>query len=156
MNDIPDDAGNTFLGCTSYYLDAGHEPLYPFGYGLSYTNFDYSDLKIENDSYSPGDTVTASFTLTNSGDREGTEIVQLYTTDLVASIAPNVADLRAFRRVTLAPGESRRVTLEFPVEALSIVGLDLKSRVEPGDFLLRVGPDSLRGQTAKFKIKKTK
>ncbi len=156
LGDIPDDAGNTFLGCTSYYLDAGHEPLYPFGYGLSYTNFDYSDLKIGEESYSPDGVVTATFTLTNTGDREGTETVQLYTTDLVASVAPNVADLRSFRRVTLAPGESRRVTLEFPVEALSITGTDLIRRVEPGEFILRVGPDSLRGIEGKFEVKNEK
>lgn len=151
--DIPDDAGNTFLGCTSYYLDAGHKPLYPFGYGLTYTTFAYSDLALDKEQYAPDGTIHVSFTLTNTGKREATEVVQLYTADLVASVTPSVADLRRFDRVRLAPGESRRVEFDLPVSELAIVGSDLVSRVEPGEFSLRVGPDSTRGCETKFSVK---
>lgn len=153
IGDIPDDAGNTFLGCTSYYLDAGYKPLYPFGYGMTYTTFDYSDLKLDKDEYGVDGTIRASFTLTNSGKRKATEIVELYTTDLVASVSPSVADLRRFERVTLEPGESRRVDFSIPVSELAFVGHDLAMRVEPGEFILRVGPDSESGIEKQFVVK---
>lgn len=80
-------------------------------------------------------------------------MVQLYTADLVASVTPSVADLRRFDRVRLAPGQSRRVEFDLPVSELAIVGSDLVSRVEPGEFSLRVGPDSTRGCETKFSVK---
>lgn len=140
--DFPDDMSNTTLGSTSYYLDAGSAPLFPFGYGLTYGTFGYSDLQLDKTEFQHDEVIRASFTLTNNGGREATEGVQLYTADLVASVTPSIADLRAFRRVTLKPGETRRVELTFPVSALAIVGQDLVTRVEPGEFSLRIAPDS--------------
>ena len=153
LTDIPDDAGNTFLGCTSYYLDAGHLPLYPFGYGLTYSTFEYSDLALDKDEYPADGVVKVSFTLTNTGDCSATEVVQLYTADLVASVTPSVADLRRFLRVTLAPGESRNVNFVLPVSELAIVGSDLENHVEPGEFSLRIGPDSTRGIERRFVVR---
>lgn len=154
LSGIPEEAGNTFLGCTSYYLDAGHEPLYPFGYGLTYTTFDYSDLKLDSDRYPLDGTITAEVTLTNTGKRKATEVVQLYTRDLVASVSPSVRDLRRFERVTLAPGESRRLKFTLPVSELAFIGADLKPRVEPGAFTLGIGSSSLAPLTAKFTVVK--
>ena len=120
---------------------------------MTYTTFDYSDLKLDKDEYGVDGTIRASFTLTNSGKRKATEIVELYTTDLVASVSPSVADLRRFERVTLEPGESRRVDFSIPVSELAFVGHDLAMRVEPGEFILRVGPDSESGIEKQFVVK---
>ena len=153
LDGIPEEAGNTFLGCTSYYLDAGYEPLYPFGYGLSYTDFDYSDLKLDSADYPLDGTVRASFTLTNKGNCRATEVAQLYTSDVVASVTPAVTALRRFERVTLAPGESRRMEMSFPVSELAFVGSDLEKRVEPGEFILRVGTDSRAPLSTRFTVR---
>lgn len=153
LSGIPEEAGNTFLGCTSYYLDAGHEALYPFGYGMSYTTFAYTDLTLDADTYPIDGTVCAEVTLTNTGTRSATEVVQLYTRDLVASLAPSVRELRRFERVTLAAGESRRISFELPVRELAFIGHDLKARVEPGDFALGIGPDSRTPLTARFTVR---
>lgn len=152
IGDIPEEAGNTFLGGTTYYLDAGAEPLFPFGYGLTYGQFVYSDLRLDASTYRPGDTITATFTLKNVGQREAEETVQLYTTDEVASVTPSVADLKRFSRVRLTPGEERSITLILPVSELAIVGHDMRSKVEKGTFSLRVGPDSKRGISMRFTV----
>lgn len=143
IDGIPEEAANTFLGCTCYYLDAGHLPLYPFGYGLSYTTFEYSDLTTDASEYSADGTVNVSFTLTNTGSRKATEVVQLYTADLVASVTRPVRELLRFDRVTLNPGESTRVAMSVPVSELGFVGSDMKWRVEPGQFRLWAGGSSL-------------
>lgn len=161
LSGIPEEAGNTFLGCTSYYLDAGHLPLIPFGYGLSYTTFTYSPVTLSGSKRQTADgtpvypfdgAVTATFTLTNTGSVRATEVVQLYTRDLVASVTPSVRDLRRFERVTLRPGESRTVSFTLPISELSFVGHDLKPRLEPGEFTLGVGGSSLCPLTEKFQI----
>ncbi len=154
IQDIPDDAGNTFLGCTSYYLDAGFEPLYPFGYGLSYSDFEYSNLALDKDEYGADDTIKVSFDLRNTGNMRATEVAQLYSTDLVASVTPSVCDLRYFERVTLSPGETRRVEIALPVSSLAIVGGDMKRRVEPGEFILRAGGDSRSGIERRLVVKR--
>lgn len=152
IGDIPEEAGNTFLGGTTYYLDAGSEPLYPFGYGLTYGQFVYSDLSLDNNFYTVEDTITATFTLKNIGRREAEEVVQLYTTDEVASVTPSVTDLRRFSRVRLAPGEEQRIVMTLPVSELAVVGRDLISRVESGAFRLRIGPDSKHGISVLFQV----
>ena len=154
IQDIPDDAGNTFLGCTSYYLDAGFEPLYPFGYGLSYSDFEYSNLALDKDEYGADDTIKVSFDLRNTGNMRATEVAQLYSTDLVASVTPSVCDLRYFERVTLSPGETRRVEIALPVSSLAIVGGDMKRRVDPGEFILRAGGDSRSGIERRLVVKR--
>jgi beta-glucosidase len=110
MKDIALEAGQTSLGNTSYYLDYGAYPLFPFGFGLSYTSFEYSGISLDRQEYRAEDTIGVTFTLANTGSREGTEVAQVYVRDLVGSIARPVKELKYFERVALAAGESRTVT----------------------------------------------
>jgi beta-glucosidase len=128
------------------YVDMSNEPLYPFGHGLSYSTFELEVEALHGDEVRPGDTVTVSATLTNSGQRRADEVVQLYSRDPVASITRAVQELQGFVRVTLDPGESTRVGFELPVDALGFTGRDLVYVVEPGDIELMVGTstDDLR------------
>jgi beta-glucosidase len=135
---------------TSKYLDVPNTPRYPFGFGLSYTTFAYRDLRLSTARARTSDTVTATITVTNSGNREGTEVVQLYIRDEVASVARPVRELKAFQRVTLKPGESRAVNLRVAVRDLAFYGLDMKPVVEPGTFRVYVGPNSAEGLEATF------
>ena len=153
LDDIPLEAGQTSLGNTSYYLDYGAYPLFPFGYGLSYTTFAYSDIRLDKGVYGKNDVMGISFTLTNTGTCEGTEIAQVYVRDLVGSVTRPVKELKAFERITLAPGESRTVTLSLPVSELAFYGLDMVKKVEPGDFQLWVAGDSASGEALSFKVK---
>lgn len=153
LDGIPEDAGNTFLGCTSYYLDAGHEPLYPFGYGLSYGKFDYSDLRLSADEYPMDGTVKVSVTVKNSGEMDATEVVQLYVRDHVATVARPVRELKRFARVALPKGGQKTVEFELPVSELAYVGADLKNRIDPGKFTLFVGGDSTASLAAPFTVK---
>ena len=152
LDDIPLQAGQTSLGNTSYYLDYGAYPLFPFGYGLSYTTFAYSDIALDRETYAKDGTVKVSFTLANTGDRAGTEVVQVYVRDLVGSITRPVKELKHFERVTLEPGESKALTVDIPVEDLAFVGLDGVKKVEPGDFQLWVAGDSASGTPVAFKV----
>ena len=145
----PPDVNNKY---TSKYIDVPVTPRYPFGFGLSYTTFGYSTLKLSTPRARVSDTVTATITVTNTGSREGTEVVQLYVRDEVASVAPRVRELKAFRRVTLKPGESRAVDLRVAVRDLWFIGLDMKPVVEPGTFRVFVGPNSAEGQEAVFEV----
>ncbi len=153
LDDIPLEAGQTSLGNTSYYLDYGAYPLFPFGYGLSYTSFAYSDIRLDKGVYGKDDVMGISFTLTNTGTCEGTEIAQVYVRDLVGSVTRPVKELKAFERITLAPGESRTVALTLPVSELAFYGLDMVKKVEPGDFQLWVAGDSASGEALSFKVK---
>ena len=124
------------------YADLTHEPLYPFGFGLSYTTYEYSDLKIEKPVLKIGESLRASVTVRNTGKRAGTEIVQLYVNDLVTSVTAPVKELKAFERINLAPGESKTVTFDIEGTALSLVDAHCKRVVEPGEFEVMVGPSS--------------
>jgi beta-glucosidase len=123
---------------------------YPFGYGLSYANFSYSNLSVNKKSFSPGETALVSVTVTNNGSRQGKEVVQCYVSDLVASLTPDVKRLRAFEKVDLKPGESKKLTLAIPVNDLAFVGLDNKKHLEAGTFKLQVANES-----ATFNVNKT-
>ena len=145
----PPDVNNKF---SSKYLDVPVTPRYPFGFGLSYTTFGYSSLKLSTTRARVSDTVTATVTVANTGSREGTEVVQLYVRDEVASVSRPVRELKAFKRVTLKPGESRAVDLRVAVRDLWFYGLDMKRVVEPGTFRVYVGPNSAEGLEERFEV----
>lgn len=136
----------------SNYLDVRNDPLYPFGYGLSYTTFSYSDLQLSATEMSPTGSVEASVTVTNTGNVDATEIVQLYIRDLVASVSRPVKELKGFERITLKAGESRKVTFAITPETLKFYNYDLKYILEPGDFSIMVGPNSRDLKTAKLTV----
>lgn len=136
----------------SNYLDVRNDPLYPFGYGLSYTTFSYSDLQLSATEMSPTGSVEASVTVTNTGNVDATEIVQLYIRDLVASVSRPVKELKGFERITLKAGESKNVTFIITPEMLKFYNYDLKYVLEPGDFSIMVGPNSRDLKTAKLTV----
>ena len=152
IENIELEAGQTSLGNTSYYLDYGAYPLFPFGYGLSYTQFTYSDIALDRASYGADDSITVTLTLANTGKYDGTEVVQVYIRDLVGSITRPVKELKAFERVSLKAGESRNLELRIPVSDLAFYGLDGEKKVEPGDFQLWVAGDSASGEPLSFKV----
>lgn len=152
IDEIPVEAGQTSVGCRSFYLDAGNSPLFPFGYGLSYTTFEYSNLSLASDKLTAQDTLSISFTLKNTGKYNGTEVVQLYVQDKVGSVTRPVKELKRFQRVTLKAGESTQVSLSLPVSELAFWGYDMNYTVEPGDFTLWVGTNSAEGLTKDFSV----
>ena len=153
LDEIPEEAGQTSLGNTSYYLDYGAYPLFPFGYGLSYTTFAYSGIALDREAYGTEDTVQVTFSLANTGTCGGTEVVQIYVRDLVGSITRPVKELKHFERVTLEPGESRTLKVGIPVQDLAFVGLDGVKKVEPGEFQLWVAGDSASGKPVSFEVR---
>lgn len=152
IDEIPVEAGQTSVGCRSFYLDAGNSPLFPFGYGLSYTTFEYSNLSLASDKLTAQDTLSISFTLKNTGKYDGTEVVQLYVQDKVGSVTRPVKELKRFQRVTLKARESIQVSLSLPVSELAFWGYDMNYTVEPGDFRLWVGTNSAEGLTKDFSV----
>ena len=126
----------------SNYLDVPNDPLYAFGYGLSYTSFIYSDFTLSSPTMNSNGTVTASVTVSNSGNYDADEVVQLYIRDVACSIARPVKELKGFQRIHLKKGESRRVDFTITPELLMFYNSDLQYVLEPGDFDIMVGPDS--------------
>ena len=140
-----------FFKYQSNYLDVRNDPLYPFGYGLSYTTFAYGDLRLSSDTMD-GESVVATVTVTNTGSRDADEVVQLYIRDLVASTARPVKELKGFERIHLKAGESRDVQFAITRDLLGFYNQELKWTVEPGDFQIMVGPNSRDLQKADLKI----
>ncbi|MDD5367776.1 MAG: glycoside hydrolase family 3 N-terminal domain-containing protein [Anaerolineaceae bacterium] len=136
----------------STYLDEPNTPAYPFGYGLSYTRFEYTDLEVETPSVPLNGTFAASALIKNVGERAGAEIVQLYIRDLVASVTRPVKELKGFVRVTLQPAEAQRVRFEAPVRDFGFTGLDMQYVVEAGAFKVWVGSDSEHGLEGEFEV----
>jgi beta-glucosidase len=132
----------------SRYLDVPNEPLYPFGYGLSYTTFSYSDVQVSQTSLTRDESLTATVTVTNTGKRAGQETVQLYITDPVASVTRSVEDLRGFQKIGLQPGESKEVSFKITTTDLKFYNSDLNYDWESGDFIIRIGPDSRQLKSA--------
>lgn len=153
LDGIGPEAGQTSLGNTSYYLDAGAYPLFPFGYGLSYTDFTFEDITIDQDSYPVDGTIRVSYTLSNTGRYDGTAVPQVYIRDLVGSLTRPVKELKHFRRVRLGAGESIRLTDEIPVSDLAFWGADGQKKVEPGEFQLWVAGDSASGDPVTFSVR---
>ena len=153
LYDIPLRAGQTSLGNTSYWLDSTFEPEFPFGYGLTYTTFEYSAPEIEMTEYTENDTIRACVTIKNTGDKAATEVVQLYVRDLVGSVTRPVKELKRFHRVTVAPGQTMTVGFELPVQDLAFYGKDMVKKVEPGKFQLWIAGDSASGTPVEFEVK---
>ena len=153
LNDIPLKAGQTSLGCTSYYLDTGYGPLFPFGYGLSYTKFEYANIAIDKAEYAEGDTIVVEYDLTNTGNYDATEVAQLYIRDLVGSVVRPVKELKRFERVELKAGETKHCRFELPVAELAFWNRDMEYVVEPGNFQLWVAGDSATGEPLAFAVK---
>ena len=142
-----------FSKFTSNYLDVPNNPLFPFGYGLSYTSFEYSHMTLSSNTMNASGSIQAQVTVTNTGNREGAEVVQLYIRDMVGSIARPVQELKGFERITLKPGESRLVTFTIDAELLKFYNKDLNYVCEPGDFEVMVGPNSRDVQRLTFTLK---
>jgi beta-glucosidase len=121
------------------YLDLTGEPLFPFGYGLSYTTFEYSDLRIARDTVSATDTVAVTVQVRNTGSRPGDEVIQLYVKDVLASVARPVMELKGFDRVTLPAGTETDVSFRLAIQELRFLDAGMRWVVEPGEFRILVG-----------------
>ncbi|MBA5600103.1 beta-glucosidase BglX [Pectobacterium aroidearum] len=137
---------------TSHYYDEANGPLYPFGYGLSYTTFSVSDVRLSSQTMKRNGTINASVTVKNTGSRAGETVVQLYVHDVVASISRPVKELRGFEKVMLQPGESRTVTFTLDQEALKFYNARMQQVVEPGKFDVMIGLDSQRVKSDSFTL----
>jgi beta-glucosidase len=149
LDDIPVGATQTSLGNTAYHLDAGYTPLFAFGYGLSYAEFGYSNLKLSESELAIGDTLAVSAEVTNRGNMAAEEVVQLYIRDLVGNVTRPVKELKGFKRVRIDPGETITVRFELQTDNLAFYGRDNRLVTEPGDFHVWIGGSSeteLRGE----------
>jgi beta-glucosidase len=152
IQDIPLEAGQTSLGNTSHYLDYGARPLFPFGYGLSYSRFEYAGLSLSADTIRKGETVTVSARITNTSLVDGSELVQLYIRDRVGSIARPVKELKGFQKIYLKAGESKTVTFSLGDADLAFWGMDMKYKAEPGNFDVWIGENSDAGLKGGFML----
>ncbi|MCX2473933.1 beta-glucosidase BglX [Pedobacter sp. MC2016-05] len=145
--------GKWFEKFRSNYLDVSNDPLYPFGFGLSYTTFNYSDVKLSANTLTKGKSITASVTLSNTGKYDGKEVVQLYIRDLVGSITRPVKELKGFQKVNLKAGESKTISFNISENDLKFYNSDLKFVAEPGEFQVFIGTNSRDVKAASFTLK---
>ena len=148
---VPEGA-DRFFKYQSNYLDVRNDALYPFGYGLSYTTYEYGDVQLNASSMNADGSVTATVTVKNTGKRDGDEIVQLYIHDISASIARPVKELKGFKRIHLKSGEQTTVTFDISRQQLQFYNSELKQVVEPGDFDIMIGPNSRDVKTARLTV----
>ena len=136
----------------AYNYDAKVSLQWPFGYGLSYTTFEYSNLKVDKATFSADDILTVSVDVKNTGSRAGKEAVLLYSSDLVASVVPDNKRLRDFTKIELQPGEVKTVTFQLPAKNLAFVGADGKWTLEEGDFILKIGNQTVPTACERTKV----
>lgn len=152
IDDIPVRAQQNTPGDAARYLDIGYLPLYPFGYGLSYTEFQYANLQLSSQQVKLGETIKVSVDLTNAGDMEAEEIVQLYVRDLVAGLTRPVKELKGFQKIRLKPNETKTIVFDLSSNALGFHNSDMKYTVEPGKFHLWIGGSSQSGLMSEFNL----
>jgi len=145
-------AGDEFEKFKSNYLDSPNSPLFPFGYGLSYTKFEYSDVALSKTSLTSGETLEAKVTVTNTGDFDGEEVVQLYLRDVVTSITRPVKELKGFQKIFLKSGESNEVSFSLSEEDLKFYNYDLDFVAEPGEFIVFIGGSSDEVREVRFML----
>jgi beta-glucosidase len=153
INEIPVGAKQTSLGFTSYFLDAGDGPLFPFGYGKSYTSFSYGDVKLSASDIAMNDSITISCEVKNTGNCDGKEVVQLYVHDQFASVVRPVKELKGFQKIFLQKGASQTVSFKLGTNDLAFTHHDMKRYAEPGAFEVWVAGDSQSGNPATFSIR---
>ncbi|MFW6286822.1 MAG: glycoside hydrolase family 3 C-terminal domain-containing protein, partial [Candidatus Sumerlaeota bacterium] len=144
---------NDYYTDESWYQDVKGSPLYPFGYGLSYTCFEYSNIELDKSEIDLGESITVSALLENVGERAGEEVAQCYIRDLVAETTRPVRELKGFQKVALEPGASRKVSFTLGPDELSFCGRDGKRKVEVGEFHVWIGGSCLAKLQAKFTVK---
>ncbi|MBL3657695.1 beta-glucosidase BglX [Fulvivirga sp. 2943] len=144
--------GAWFQKFRSNYLDVSNDPLYPFGYGLSYTTFEYGDIQLSSETIGMDDELTVSVKITNTGKYKGAEVAQLYIRDMVGSITRPVKELKGFKKISLEPGKSETVTFTINEQDLAFYNQDLKFAAEPGAFKVFVGTSSREVKEAEFTL----
>ena len=152
IDDIDARAPQTSLGMSAFHLDAGFEPLFPFGHGCSYARFSYANLQLSADRIPIGERFVVSAELTNAGDVPAEEVVQLYVRDLVGTVTRPVRELKGYQRIHLEPGHSRRVEFELHTDDLSFFGRNNSEVVEPGKFHVWIGGSSAADLRAEFRL----
>ena len=152
IDKIPIGVFQTSLGNTSFHLDAGDKPMYPFGFGLSYTTFEYSKVKLSSKMMEAKTKITAECTITNTGKMEAKEVVQLYVRDVSASLARPIRELKGFEKLTLKAGESKNVKFEISADQIGFWNLENKYVTEPGEFRVWISKDSQSGEPVSFKL----
>ena len=152
IDEIPVRAWQTSLGNETHFLDAGFHPQFPFGFGLSYASFAYSDLEVSSPTIAAGGSLEVAATVTNTGKVAADEIVQLYVRDLVGSVTRPVKELEGFSRITLEPGEAQRVRFTLTADQLAFHTVDGRRVVEPGAFKVWIGPSSQEGLEGDFEL----
>ena len=152
IDDIDANAAQTSLGMSAFHLDAGYKPLFPFGHGMSYTQFEYHHMHTSASEIVIGEYVTVSAELANTGDVAATEVVQLYVRDLVGSVTRPVKELKAFRRVRLEAGQRATVEFQLHTDDLAFYGRDMQLKAEPGLFHVWIGGSSDAGLQSEFRV----
>jgi len=152
IDDIDERAPQTSLGMSAFHLDAGFQPLFPFGYGLSYGEFGYDNISVSKSEVTPGDTLTIGADLVNSGPHAAEEVVQLYVRDLVGSTTRPVRELKGFKRIRVEPGQTVRVEFDLHTDELSYYGRDNTRVLEPGDFQVWIGGSSETELRSEFRL----
>jgi beta-glucosidase len=152
MEDVPPRAPQTSLGMTSFHLDVGYKPLFPFGFGLSYGHFQYVKITTSHHSIALGETLHVAADVVNTGDFEAEEVVQLYVRDLVGNVTRPVKELKGFRRVRLRPGERRRISFSLHTDELAFYNRNMERVTEPGQFHVWIGGSSDTHLRAEFEI----
>ena len=152
IDKIPIGVFQTSLGNTSFHLDAGDKPMYPFGFGLSYTTFEYSKVKLSANKINKNGSIIAECTIKNTGKYDAKEVVQLYVRDVVASLARPVRELKGFQKITLKAGESKTLKFEIHPANIGFWNLENKYITEPGEFQVWISKDSQSGEAVSFNL----